>query len=146
MDAPAELLDLGLKIAGIVASAALVIASAYIKKKTGIDIEAGKKVIESGNRDALGTALETATTLALGKGLIGKLALDFVLDYVERSSPEATRMAKKAGVLLDKAEAALTKPAVKQVQDIIKATGSDKLADALKKAQSWNPPANEGRP
>lgn len=141
-----ELLQVGTQIAAIVAATALTLASVWIKKKTGIDIEAGRKVIEGGNRDALGTALDTAVTLALGKGIVGKLALDFVLDYVQRSSPEATRMAREAGVLLDKAEAALAKPAIKQVEQIIKASGKDNLLEALEKAKAWTPPPRDGRP
>lgn len=139
-----ELLEVGVKVAGIVAATAITLAAAWLKKKTGVDIEAGRKVIEGGNRDALGTALDTAVTLALGKGIIGKMALDFVLDYVQKSSPEATEMARKAGVLLDKAEAALNKPAIKQVEQIIKATGKDNLMEALERAKAWTPPANEG--
>lgn len=142
-----ELQEVMLQIAAMVIAGAFAYGAALLKQKTGIDVQAGMKKIEAGNRDALGSALQTAVTLALGQGLVGKLALDFVLEYARRSSPEAAAMAERAGVLVEKAEAALTAPVIQQTQELIqKAGGVDKLAKALDQAKQWLPPANEGRP
>lgn len=74
----------------------LVILIVQLGKKFGLDreqvlheIERAKKGIEAGDREALHWALETAARLAVSRGLIGQSAIDFVLRYVGRSTPEA---------------------------------------------------------
>lgn len=133
-----EILPLILQVLGIVFAPVLLWLAAQMRTKLGVDIEAAKKVIEGGNRDALNMALTTAATLAVAKGLIGRQAADFIVGYLRQSSPEATAAA--APVLQEKIEAALATAATDELGKLVKDLGGvDKLRDALATAQRWTP-------
>ena len=109
-----------------------------LRRKLGIDEEAAKKLIEGSNRDALNMALDTAATLAVAKGLIGRQAADFILNYLRQSSPEATAAA--APVLQEKIEAAVAKVATDEIGKLVKEFGgADKLRAAVETARKWTP-------
>lgn len=98
-----------LSLVGIVALAAIGAISMKLNKKFAVEIEQGKKVIESFDREALHKAMETAALLVKDKGLIGQKAIDFMLDYVFKSTPDAVEgLAPGAKVLTDIAQAKLT--------------------------------------
>lgn len=99
--------------------------AAYLfKKKTGFDILAAKKAIESGDREALHSALETAAKLAVEKGLIGQEAIDFMLRYTEESSPDAVEgLNPTRGLAIKLASSKLSeeksKQRIKDIQDSV---------------------------
>lgn len=103
-----QLLPALLSLVGIIAMAAIGSISMKLNKKFAVEIEQGKKVIESFDREALHKAMETAAALVKGKDLIGQKAIDFMLDYVFKSTPDAVKgLAPSAKVLADIAQAKL---------------------------------------
>ena len=98
------------------------------------EIEEAKKVIESFDRDALHKAMETAATLAKGKGLIGEMAVEFILDYVFKSTPDAVKGLEAGGeVLADLAKAKLEEKVEQGIDSIAKSKGipPDLLRNAI---------------
>lgn len=72
-----------------------------VKRRFGIDIQAK-------HRDALHTALSTGSMLAIDRKLTGAEARALVLDYLQRSVPDALRaLAPGGGVLADLVDARL---------------------------------------
>lgn len=105
-----------------------------LNEKFGKEIEEAKKVIESFDRDALHKAMETAATLAKGKGLIGEMAVEFILDYVFKSTPDAVKGLEAGGeVLADLAKAKLEEKVEKSLDSIAKSNGipPDLLLNAI---------------
>lgn len=105
-----------------------------LNAKFSKEIEEAKKVIESFDREALHKAMETAATLAKGKGLIGEMAVQFVLDYVFKSTPDAVKGLKAGGgVLADIAKAKLEEKVEQGVDAIAKSKGipPDLLRNAI---------------
>lgn len=87
--------------------------STKLSAKYKIQIEEGKKVIEKIDRDALHKALETAASLVKGKGLLGEMAIEFMLDYVFKSTPEAIQNLQPTAAVLQE----LAKSKLEKVQD-----------------------------
>ena len=105
-----------------------------LNDKFGKEIEEAKKVIESFDRDALHKAMETAATLAKGKGLIGEMAVEFILDYVFKSTPDAVKGLEAGGeVLADLAKAKLEEKVEQSLDSIAKSNGipPDLLRNAI---------------
>lgn len=87
--------------------------STKLSAKYKVQIEEGKKVIEKIDRDALHKALETAASLVKGKGLLGEMAVDFMIDYVFKSTPDAIRNLKPSSAVLQE----LAKSKLEKVQE-----------------------------
>lgn len=98
-----------LSFVGVVFLIALGSISMKLTKKYSVEIEEGKKLIESLDREALHKAMETAAALVKGKGLIGDAAIDSMLEYVAKSTPDAIKgLSPSPKVLQDIAQAKLT--------------------------------------
>lgn len=74
--------------------------TARLNSKYAVEIEQGRKIIEGLDREALHKAFETAAALAIDKGLIGKQAVDFMLQYVFKSTPDAVKGLSATNALL----------------------------------------------
>lgn len=95
-----------------------------LNSKYAVEIEQGRKIIEGLDREALHKAFETAAALAIDKGLIGKQAVDFMLQYVFKSTPDAVKgLSATKSVLTNIAEAKLADKA----GQILKRFSSNKI-------------------
>lgn len=128
-----QLLPAVLSLVGFAALAAIGAISMKLNKKFAVEIEQGKKVIESFDRDALHKAMATAATVALSRGLIGEDAMRFILRYVGVSVPDALlSLSPDTQVLRDIAMAKLAEASKIPVAEILAKTAVPVL-DAVSK-------------
>lgn len=93
--------------------------TARLNSKFKVEIEQGKKIIEGLDREALHKAFATAATVAVDRGLIGPEAVDFMLRYVTKSTPDAVRdLNPSTQVLTQIAESKLAEKAQKAVEGL----------------------------
>lgn len=110
--------------AGLLISSFLAWLGLMLRKKLGLEAEEVKKVLESFDRQALHKAFETAAALAKSKGLVGGNAIDFMLTYVFKSTPDAiTGLKATSGTLRDLAEAKIQEVAEKSFDELAKSQG-----------------------
>lgn len=110
-----ELTPVVISAAGIVITALAGWIASLLSRKLGVDKEVAQKAIEEFNRKAMHLAAQTAAKLAVERGMVSQQAVDFILNYMKESTPEA---------LLE------LMPTKKVLRDI----AESKLADAMKAA------------
>lgn len=110
-----------------------------LNEKFGKEIEEAKKVMESLDRDALHSAFRTAAAVVVGKGLVGQEAIDFMLKYVFKSTPEALEnLSPSTQVLVEIATSKLEEQATKKMYEVAISNGVNPaiLRNALVAAQT----------
>lgn len=124
---------------GLALMAFLGFISLQIKARFSVQIEEAKKVMESLDRDALHSAFRTAAAVVVGKGLVGQEAIDFMLKYVFKSTPEALKnLGPSTQVLVEIATSKLEEQATKKMDEVARSNGVNPaiLRNALVAAQT----------
>lgn len=115
--------------------AALGFVTARLNEKFKVEIEQGKKIIEGLDREVLHKALSTAAEVAVDRGLIGAAAIDFMLKYVVKSSPDAVKALNPSTQVLS--QIAESKLAERAREAVVSSASTDVLLTHLKKEANW---------